>query len=436
MVDNGRALLRFQGIPTQRVVLDPQALGAAMRTGKERNARTPRWVKVAISAVVVLTVAFYTAGGIVFANMIYSDLLAPQPPTPDYGVFVTAIGHDTITLTSTDAREDTTRPGFAGLAWDDGYGQIAHITEVDGLNVTRLFARTHGDLPPICDGPLEQCEQVDIDSWTFKDDPSDLGLSSVGPISFEEVSFPTPLGELAAWKIDGGDGSTWAIHAHGWRASRREALRSLPVYHQAGVTSLVIDYRNDDGAPDDPSGLYRFGKTEWEDVEAAVRYALDQGAEEIVLHGYSTGAALHLAFFEKSGLAPAVSAAVYDSPNADTGAALRLEASRRTIPGTSIPVPNSLISVAMFVADLRWDVGWEEIDYIARASEIISTPTLVFHGAKDDRVPIGVAHGLRDAAPDLVRLVEVEEAGHVTSWNVGPEDYESSLLAFVDQIGE
>jgi hypothetical protein len=328
---------------------------------------TSRWVKVVLWTVIGLTVAFYTVGGIVFADMIHADMLTPQPPTPDNGVYVTAISNDTVTLTSADERDDTTRPGFAGLAWDGGYGQIAHITEVAGLDVARLFARTDGDLPPVCDGPLEQCEQVDIDSWTYQTDPSDLALSSVGPLPFAEVSFRAPLGDLGAWRIDAGNGSTWAIHAHGWRASRREALRNLPVYHQAGITSLVIDYRNDVGAPDDPSGLYRFGSTEWEDVEAAVQYALAQGAEEIVLHGYSTGAALALAFFEKSGLAPEVRAAVFDSPNADTGAALRLEASRRSIPGTSIPVPNSLISVAMFVADLRWDVGWVEIDYIARA---------------------------------------------------------------------
>ena len=397
---------------------------------------TVRWAKIVMWAVIGLTVAFYTVGGIVFANMIHSDLLTPQPPTPDNGVYVTAIGNDTITLTSADERDDTTRPGFAGLAWDGGYGQIAHITEVAGLHVTRLFARTDGDLPPVCDGPLERCEQVDIDSWTYQGDPSDLALSSVGPLPFEEITFPAPLGDLGAWMIDAGDGSTWAIHAHGWRASRREALRNLPVYHQAGITSLVIDYRNDVGAPVDPSGLYRFGATEWQDVEAAVQYSLDQGAEVIVLHGYSTGAALHLAFFEQSRLAPEVNAAVFDSPSADTGAALRLEASKRSIPGTSFPAPNSLTSVAMFIADLRWDVGWDEIDYITRAPEIVSTPTLVFHGTKDDRVPIEVARGLRDAAPDLVRLVEVEEAGHVTSWNVDPQAYETSLLAFLDEIGE
>ena len=402
---------------------------------RTRSSGIPHWVKVLLWTVVGLAVAFYAGGGIVFANMIHSDLLAPQPPTPDNGVYIAAIGPDTVTLTSVEERDDTTRPGVAGLSWDGGYGQLTHITEVDGLKVTRLFALTDGDLPPVCRGSLDQCEEVDIESWTYQQDPSDLALSSVGPLPFEEVSFPTPLGDLGAWRIDTDPGSTWAIHIHGWRSSRREALRSLPAYHQAGVTSLVIDYRNDEEAPDDPSGLYRFGRTEWEDVEAAVRYALDEGAEKIVLHGYSTGAALSLAFFEKSDLASAVSAAVYDSPNADTGAALRLEASRRTIPGTPIPVPDSLIGVAMFVADVRWDVNWDEINYIDRASEIISTPTLVFHGEEDDRVPIEVARRLQNGAPDLVRLIEVEEAGHVTSWNVNPEIYETNLLEFLEETG-
>lgn len=400
----------------------------------DRPSRRLRWVKILAWCLVGLAVLFYAAGGIVFSNMIHADLLTPESPTPDYGVYVVALDDETVTLTSAEEREDTTRPGLAGLSWEDGYGLIGDITGVNGLDVTRRFTVTNGERPPVCTGPLAECQEVDIDSYTFRQDPTDLATTSTGPLAFEEVSFAAPLGDLDAWRIDAGDGSAWAIHAHGWRSARREALRTLPAYHRAGITSLVIDYRNDEGAPSDQSGLYRFGRTEWEDVEAAVGYALDQGAEEIVLHGYSTGSALHLAFLENSDLAGEVSAAVFDSPNADTEAALRLEASRRTIPGTPIPVPDSLITVAMWVADLRWDVGWDEIDYISRADEFMSVPTLVFHGLEDDRVPIEVARSFRDAAPDLVRLVEVEEAGHVTSWNVDPEAYEANLLEFLGEL--
>jgi hypothetical protein len=388
--------------------------------------RPARRIKLIISILALLVVVFYAGGGIVFSNMIHADALTPLGPTPDNGVYVRSVAQDSITLTSNESREDTTRPGLAGLVWEGGYGEIGEIVEIDGLDVTRRFRLITGPAPSPCVGALADCIEVDIEGWTYQSDPSDVGLA------FDEVSFGSPLGDLGAWRVDAGDGLVWAIHAHGWRASRREALRSLPTYHHEGFTSLVVDYRNDEEAPADPSGLYRFGRTEWEDVEAAVRYALDEGAESIVLVGYSTGAALHVAFLESSELAATVTAAVYDSPNIDMGATVKHEASKRTIPGTPVPVPGSLTAVAMLIADLRWDIDWRGIGYVERAGDIIEIPTLVFHGVDDDRVPIEVSRRLRDQAPDQIRLIEVEEAGHVTSWNVDSEAYERALAEFLD----
>lgn len=389
--------------------------------------RIPRWIKIVVSSVLALVVVFYIAGGIVFSNMIKADALTPEGPTQDYGVYVTAIESDSITLTSQEERGDTVQPGVAGLIWDDGYGALGSISSVDGLEVTRSFRVIDGVAPEPCVGELSSCDPVDIDGWVYRTDPSDAGLD------FHEVEFPTPIGSLRAWQIDAGDGSIWAIHAHGWRAGRREAVRFLPTYHDAGVTSLVIDYRNDPGAPDDPSGLYRFGRTEWEDVEAAVTYARDHGAQHILLVGYSTGCALELSFLERSDLSDLVDAAIFDSPNIDMETTVRFEAARRNIPGTPVPVPSSLTSVAILMSDLRWDVGWDQIDYAERAGEIVHVPILVFHGLADRRVPVDVSRRLRDNAPDEVQLIEVQDGGHVNSWNVDPEAYERALAEFLGE---
>ncbi len=388
-----------------------------------------RWANITVGTLLALVLVFYIGGGIVFSNMIYVDALTPQPPTPDHGVYITAVGDETITLSSPEEREDTTRPGIAGLSWDEGFGQIADIVETNGLAVTRRFALIEGTLPVTCSGPLASCDQVDIDSWVFPTDPADVELA------FDEVIVPAPIGDLGAWRVPGGDGTVWAVHAHGWRAARREALRSLPTYNLSGVTSLVIDYRNDDGAPKDPSGIYRFGRSEWEDIEAAVDYAVNNGAERVILVGYSTGAALHLAFMERSDLSTRVAAMVFDSPNVDMGETVRYGATKRSIPGTSLPVPSSLTGVAMLIADLRWDVGWDEIDYVERAGQIITVPTLVYHGTEDDRVPIDVSRRLQDSVPDQVRLVETQGAGHVTSWNVDTVRYATTLTAFLRENG-
>jgi pimeloyl-ACP methyl ester carboxylesterase len=392
------------------------------------SSRFPRWARVSLVVVISLVVIFYGAGGLLFSNMIRTDALEPRPPTPDNGVYVVEVSNSEIILTSSEPREDTTRPGIAGLAWDGGYGSLGDIISIDGLRVRREFQVVSGSPPDVCSGELPTCNEVDIEGWAYETDPSDVGLD------YEEVTFASPIGTLGAWRVSAGDGAKWVIHTHGWRTARREAVRTLPIYHEVGITSLVIDYRNDEGAPDDATGVYRFGRSEWEDVEGAVRYALDQGAESVILHGYSTGSAINLAFLENSDLAEEIDAAVHDSPNIDMADTVRHGASERSIPGTPIPVPGSLTEVAMFFADLRWDVGWGDIDYVERAGEIVHIPMLVFHGTEDTRVPIDESREFRDSAADWVQLVEVEDAGHVTSWNVDPDSYERRLTSFLTEI--
>ncbi len=389
----------------------------------------PRWLKLSTVAAVSLIGIFYLVGGLVFANMIHADALTPQAPAHDNGVYVIDVAADEITLTSEEAREDTVRPGLAGLFWEGGYGLLGEIRSIEGLRVTRDFEVVTGSVPEPCVGQLDVCEPVDIEGHTYESDPSDVDLD------FSEVTISASIGNLGAWRVDSGDNAKWVIHVHGWRAERREAIRSLRTYHEAGFSSLVIDYRNDVNAPSDPAGIYRFGKTEWEDVEAAVKYAVDQGAGVVILHGYSTGAAINLSFLEKSSLADEVRAAVSDSPNIDMAETVKYAASKRLIPGTPIPVPGSLTAVAMFIADQRWDIGWGDIDYAERADEIVTIPMLVFHGEEDDRVPIDVSRAFRDRAPELIELHEVEFAGHVTSWNVDPEFYDSTLTGFLERSG-
>ena len=84
---------------------------------------------------------------------------------------------------------------------------------------------------------------------------------------------------------------TWAIVVHGNSLSAADGLRMVPILTGAGYPTLVATYRNDPGAPEDPSGKLRYGLTEWEDLEAMVRYALDEGSDGVVLDGYSMGGA-------------------------------------------------------------------------------------------------------------------------------------------------
>jgi alpha-beta hydrolase superfamily lysophospholipase len=376
------------------------------------------WRRVAITALVLVAV-FYLGGGWYFSERIRTGGLVPEAPERNYDVSVMKLGDGTVVLAGADAAIDD--PGEYGLYWDGGFGMVGHVVAIQGDEVERSFTHVAGSPPPLA--PAE----VDLDGWYYPKDPSDAGLP------FDDVTFEGELGVLRAWYVPSGGSpsTTWAIHVHGWRADRREAIRTLGTFAEAGIDSLVIEYRNDPGAPADPSGLYRFGRTEWADVEAAVGYAAAGGAEQVVLVGYSTGAAAEMAFMERSDLAALATAAVFDAPNLDMGRAVQTEAHRtKLIPGLPFSVPDSLTAMAMLLADVRYDVGWKDIDYVDH-EQALAVPALVFHGESDETVPLSVSEDLAATHPDLVHLVVTEGADHVRSWNVDRMRYESELARFL-----
>ncbi len=63
--------------------------------------------------------------------------------------------------------------------------------------------------------------------------------------------------------------------------------------------ALVPSYRNDEGVPPGPDGRYALGLSERRDVEAALRYAVDHGAREVLLMGWSMGGAIVLQLLDR-----------------------------------------------------------------------------------------------------------------------------------------
>lgn len=377
-----------------------------------------RWRRLAVTALVLVAV-FHLGGGWYFSGRIHAGGLVPEAPERNYDVTIIRLGDGTVVLGGTDAALGD--PGEYGLYWDGGFGMVGEVVAIQGDEVERSFTHLAGSQPPLA--PAE----VDLDGWYYPNDPSDAGLP------FDDVSFEGELGELRAWYVPSGGApsATWAIHAHGWRADRREAIRTLGSFAAAGIDSLVVEYRNDPGAPRDPSGLYRFGRTEWVDVEAAVRHAVTGGAEQVVLVGFSTGAAAEMAFLERSDLAETVTAVVFDAPNIDMGRAVQAEARRtKLVPGLPFTVPDSLTAMAMLVADLRFDVGWRDIDYVDHDGAL-TVPALVFHGESDQTVPLSVSLDFAASYPKLVDLVVTKGADHVRSWNVDRDGYETALERFL-----
>lgn len=394
-----------------------------MGTGTGRRRSRPwRLLRGAVVGLLVLAVVVFAGGSWFYAGEIRAGALASNPPAPlALQTQVLAVGDRSITLARDRASpRELTAPGTFGLRWDDGYGRIGAILAAAPGRVERVFTNIQGTAP-------RAGERSAVDGYAWPADPS---VAAGRPA--REISYPSPLGPAPAWLV-GGRRDTWVILVHGYNAARSETLRALATVARQGYPALAIGYRNDPGAPDSADGLRRWGATEWRDLEAATRYALDQGAGGVVLAGFSMGGAVVTSFLLSSPLAPRVRGVVLDSPALDLGEVIDHGATDRELPVLGTPVPPALTVAAKGIAGLRYDLDWGQLDYVDRAGGL-AAPMLVFHQTGDPTVPVAISEELAVARPDLVTLERFAGDGHVQSWNTDRARYERALRAFLNRV--
>jgi alpha-beta hydrolase superfamily lysophospholipase len=172
--------------------------------------------------------------------------------------------------------------------------------------------------------------------------------------------------------------------------------------------------------------LYHLGDTEWQDVEAGVRYALAHGAQDVILFGWSMGGCLVKTFLRHSPYARHVRAIVLDAPILDWETVLI--ASMR-----EYHAPVWFAKLVQWLVAHRLGLDFATLNSIRQPPRRI-IPTLLFHGTADTLVPVQSSDLFVQAHPDLVTYYRVNGADHVQSWNVGPQVYEERLKTFLTQV--
>jgi hypothetical protein len=344
------------------------------------------------------------------------DLLRPED------MRILGIEDDIVTLGLT---AESAEPGRYGLWFDGGRGHarvgaVLDVDEVSGSVRRVLEGVDHGELRV---GPARW------NGYYFAFNPAAaLGLP------FRDVELDSEIGMLAAWEVQApaGAGDRWAILIHGRGAERQECLRAVPVLHELGFTALIPMYRNDIGAPSSSDGRYSLGLSEWRDLEAALLYAVNAGAREIVLLGWSMGAAIILQALDRSWLSDRVQAVVLDAPVIDWADVLRHHGALHKVPGRIGSLSRALIG-------RRWArrlVGVHEPIDVAltnwehRADEL-KHRTLLIHSLDDEFVPAGPSVSLAAKRPDLVRFEPWQQARHTKEWNTDPERWDAVVRAFL-----
>ncbi len=373
---------------------------------------------VALSAVGIVSAATYFA-----RKIVTPDLLKPDDTQ------ILGFEDDSVTLGLTP---ETEQPGRYGLWFDSGQGH-ARVGLV--LDVDQASGRVRRVLEGVDFGDL-RVGPARWNQYYFAGDPQDtLGLPS------HDVEIASELGMLAAWEVPadaelsaGGAKDRWAILVHGRGAERGECLRAVPVLHDLGFTALIPMYRNDFGAPPSPDGRYNLGLSEWRDCEAALLYAVDAGANEIVLFGWSMGGAIVLQMLDRSWLSDRVNAVVLDAPVIDWADVLRHHGALNKIPGPIGSLSRSLIGQpwARRLVGVHEPIDVALTNWENRAGEL-KHRTLLIHSLDDDFVPAGPSISLAAKRPDLVRFEPWQHARHTKEWNVDPQRWDAVVRGFLTE---
>ncbi|HEY8317359.1 MAG TPA: alpha/beta fold hydrolase [Amnibacterium sp.] len=318
--------------------------------------------------------------------------------------------------------DDAALPGVYSFWFDEGRGhaRVGRILDRTPVAVTReLLGVDAGDITTATEGRFN--------GWVYLT-PEQLD------VPWEDVRIQTTLGVVPAWEVpaEGFDSPRWAILVHGRRTVRQEVLRAVPVFHRAGWSTLLVSYRDDGEAPSSSSPKYGLEDAEWLDVESAVLHALDQGAREVVLVGFSMGGAIVLQTAMRSRLQAVISGVVLDSPVLDFAEALLHQGDATRLPAPvrrgALSLVGSRLGPLLTGQDEPFDTRGAEV--VARVADL-DVPVLVLHSEDDGIAPIDVSRRLAAERPDVVRLVPFTTARHTKLWNYDRERWEGAVRAWL-----
>ncbi len=377
--------------------------------------------KIVIAVLSVLVVLF--AGAAWYFSGLIIDGAKITGQNPDFTNEVTAIDDTTISYTVNDSEiedpaTDVYTTAVTGLRFPNGsYLRLAQDATAQDRTVTRGYELLSGPQPAVGDSG-----QFD---WNVYPDAEATGLT------YQDVTYNSPLGATPAIVVEPSTDAngTWAIVVHGRSASVREGLRITPLLAERGITTMLINYRDDLHEPDVPfeDGIGNFGYTEWEDLQAAVEYAKANGAQDVLLVGYSMGGAIIPGYLERGNNTDIVTGTILHSPAVSFNDVVTYGAEQMGIPsGPARP----LILAAQKLAEMRANIDFGAVEYTDNASTW-PVPALVMAASEDDLVPPDSVEAFAQQLPDG-EFVMFDGAAHTGEWNTDTALYNTTVEQWLD----
>lgn len=234
------------------------------------------------------------------------------------------------------------------------------------------------------------------------------------------------------------------VCVHGAGRDRRAFLRHSKFLSQAGYDVLLFDCGNH-GTSDCvpmwpfspwPGRAVSLGKREYQDVNAAVNYVLQRGAEKVVVLGTSQGASAALVAAAKhKNVTMLVLENPFVSPDALVSGIVDVVLARIGVPvvGRLLKTPIVWLSL-LRTGNMHRYKQIRAVDFVGD----LDVPMFFIHGTEDiivnykqsEELFYKVTHERKD-------IWIVNGANHTQCWFKEPEQFEARLLAFIrEHIGE
>ncbi len=392
-----------------------------MKASRRAVGRTPhpsllRGLVVVLGLALTMTTSLMA----VVAARMARRVVTPARRLADTTILDVDVAAQTITLGRTP---DTELPGMYGLftAGTAEYLKLGSVLSSDEKSVTRKLL-THI-------GPDARLSSAAAFSGWYYDDPDQLHLP------YESELVGAPVGPCPAWIFPAEEPSdTWVIQVHGRGTTRAECLRAVPVFRRAGITSMLVSYRNDGSAPRSRSGTYGLGATEWRDVDSAIGLARRRGARRVILMGWSMGGAIAMQVALNSAHRDLIVGVILESPVIDWRRVLTFHAKLLNLPapvaGLAIGALSAEWATPLTGAESR--IPFDRLDVIARAGEL-RHPVLILHSDDDGFVPPDASYDLLVARPDLVEMQVFDTARHTKLWNYDQDRWSAAIAAWLER---
>lgn len=227
--------------------------------------------------------------------------------------------------------------------------------------------------------------------------------------------------QLKAQYIEQGNAKK-VILAHGFNQSSDDIGKLSKFYYDLGFDVLLPDAR---GHGDSEGAYIGYGWHDRIDYMDWIQLLIDDyGAEQIVLHGHSMGAATVLMTSGET-LPDEVKAIIADS----SYSTVEDELIHQLKHIYNLP-PFPLLNVTSVVTNIRAGYTFKEASAIDQVRKN-TRPLFIIHGNNDDLVPTEMGHEIYEVAGGDKELWIVPDAGHTKAFDIVTKEFQDRVASFI-----